>query len=380
MTLPFLKSLQAGTTPPKVVLLPDALFFVRAVAITPGATPAEAAAQIELALETLSPFPPAQLYHGSYWLPGSERALVFAAYRRRFTTDQVSGWEGAELVIPAFAALLGSPVQPATAVIAPSAEGLTALYWENGPVPAKVRFSPLPPAATDEDRARLRDHLLREIGETRRVVDLTVPPAARPAGSDREFAFGAGDFSARLAGSVAAAADVRDRDELASLRRARARDVAIWRAFLAFAALLLLLGLGELALVGAGLWHKTRVAQAAAQRPLVEKIMTAQSISTRIRELSTRRLLPIEMILMVSARKPEAVTFLRTTTSGLYTLSVEAKSTSPAAVSSYQTALAEQPFAEKVEVRDQRSRDNTMTFTLIVTFRPAALAPAATAP
>jgi len=39
-------------------------------------------------------------------------------------------------------------------------------------------------------------------------------------------------------------------------------------------------------------------------------------------------------------------------------------------------ALAEQPACAKVEVRDQRTRDNLMTFTLVITFKPEALKPA----
>jgi hypothetical protein len=380
MTLSLLKSLQAGVPPPKVLLLPDALFFVRAVPIVAGATPADAAAQTELALEALAPFPPAQLFHGFHWVPGAEQALVYAAYRRRFTSEQLAAWEGAELVLPAFAALLGGKVEPGTAVLAPSAEGLTAICWENGAVPAKVLFRPLPPEADETERARVRGELLREAGPARRVVDLAAAPGAEASRSEREFAFRAGDFVSRLPAAVAAAADVRDRAELAALRRAQKRDVLFWRVFVGCLALIGLLALGELGLVGAALRQKARVALAGAQRPQVEKIMTAQSITTRVRELSTRRLLPIEMILMVSGRKPEAVTFLRTTTNGLYSLTVEAKSASPAAVSAYQTLLTEQPFAEKVEIRDQRSRDNTMTFTLIVTFRPGALAPTAPKP
>jgi hypothetical protein len=81
----FLATLRAGPPPPKVALLPDGLFFTRAVSVAAGATPGEAASQIELALEAVSPFPIAQLYYGYYWVPGSESALVFAAYRRRFT-------------------------------------------------------------------------------------------------------------------------------------------------------------------------------------------------------------------------------------------------------------------------------------------------------
>ena len=76
--------------------------------------PAEVGLQVELALKTPAPFPLAQLYYGYFWTPGSARALVFAAYRRRFTSEQMADWEGLELVLPAFASLLGGPVAPAT--------------------------------------------------------------------------------------------------------------------------------------------------------------------------------------------------------------------------------------------------------------------------
>jgi hypothetical protein len=52
-------------------MLPDALFFTPSVPITKGASQAEAAAQVELALESLSPFPLAQLYYGWFWLAGA---------------------------------------------------------------------------------------------------------------------------------------------------------------------------------------------------------------------------------------------------------------------------------------------------------------------
>lgn len=376
MTFSLIKSLKAGAPPPKVMLLSDALFFIRAVPVAAGATAAEVATQTELALESLSPFPPAQLYHGFHWVPGAERALVYAAYRRRFTSEQTADWERAELVMPAFAALLGGEIKPATAWIVPSAEGLTAMYWDTSPVPAKVIFRAVAPEATDTERAAVRDELLRLVGETRHVVDLKAEPTVEVSRTEREFVFRASDVTVRVPGSVATTLDVRDRIELAALRRARARDVVFWRVFVGCIGLLGLLVLGEMALGGSALWQKTRVARATAQQPVVDKIMTAQSITTRVKELSTRRLLPIEMILMVGSKKPEAITFLRTTTSGFYTLVVDARSNSPAAVSSYQSLLTEQPFAEKVEVRDQRSRDGMMTFTLSITFRPESLKPA----
>lgn len=375
MTLPLIRLLKSGPPPPRVVLLPDALFFTRSIPVPDGALPADVAAQVELALETVSPFPPAQLYHGFYWPPGAERVLVFAAYRRRFSVQQTEEWEGAELVIPAFAALLGGTAKPGTTLVVPSAEGFTALYWDTGPVPARVAFRPVAPDAPESDSTQARDELLRAAPANRAVI-LAAAPVAATAQNDREFVFMAEAYRSRLPAPVANQLDVRDKTALASLRRARQRDLILWRTFLGITAALVLLGVAELGLLGLGFWQRTRLAQANAQRPLVERIMAAQSLTTRINELSTKRLLPFEMIAVISSPKPAAVTFTRTVTSGLHGLVVEAYATSPDAVSAYQAALTALPGLEKVEVREQRTRDNLMTFTLVITFRPDALQPA----
>jgi len=112
----------------------------------------------------------------------------------------------------------------------------------------------------------------------------------------------------------------------------------------------------------------------------VTNIETAQNLTARINELSTKRLLPFEMLGVVAEKKPKEVTFVRTTTSGLYGLAIEAYATAPAAVSAYQAALSALPSLASVEVRDQRSRDNVMNFTLAVAFKPEAIKPAVTTP
>jgi len=367
-----------GAAAPNVVLLPDAAFFTRALPVSAGATAAEAAAQAELALEGVSPFPPAQLYYGFYWVPGAERALVFAAYRRRFSREQVATWAGAELVLPSFAALLGSEVQPATTLLVPSPEGLTAIHWTDGPVPAAVHFRPLTPEATEADRARARDELVRATAGSRHVVELEAAPvpAAALAGGET-FEFRAGNREARVTAAQAANLDVRDKLELAALRRARARDTLLWRVFLGCAAAIVLLGVGWLGLYGAGFWARARALKVSVQQPVVDQIMTAQNLTTRVNELSSKRLLPLEMISLVSAGKPASIQFLRAQTDGLYTLKVDAQTLSPGEVSTFRSALADLPACEKVEVRDQRTRDNLMSFTLVITFRPEALKPAA---
>ena len=279
MTL--LRTFQAGTPPLKVILLPDGVFFTRTIPIPPASTALDVTAQVELALETLSPFPPAQLYHGYFWPPGAEFALVFAAYRRRFTNEQLEGWENAELVMPSFAALLGGDIRSETTLIIPSAEGLTALYFAQSPVPTKVVFRAMQPDATEADWTRAREQLAASV-PTNRAVVVNAPPVAIAAPNDRELAFQAEAFTSRLPLTVSSALDVRDKEALAGLRRARNRDLALWRGFLAIVALLFLLGVGEFLLLAAAGWSRTRLTQIAAQRPVVERIMLAQSVTTRI--------------------------------------------------------------------------------------------------
>lgn len=378
MTSSLLQQLRSGPPPPAVLLQPDGLFFTRAVPIAPGATAEEAAAQVELALEALSPFPPAQLYHGYYWVAGATRALVFAAYRRRFTSEQVAAWDSAELVMPTFAALLGSEVPAPAVVVYPTAAGLTAIYWDEGPVPTAVvsRMIDAEPDALENERAKLRDEFLQAAPKSRQVV-LAAEPVATSSDSERAYSFRADSLASRIPLEIAASLDVRDKEALAALRRSRRRDIGLWRGFIGLTAALVLLGFGELALVGAGVWRKNLARQAALQRPVVEKIEAAQGVTMRINELSTKRLLPFEMLAAVSVSKPAEIWFIQTSTEGLYGLNVRATSNSPAAVSTYRETLAALPDIEKVDIREQQTRDSAMSFTLVVTFKPAALKPAA---
>ncbi|HEY4990373.1 MAG TPA: hypothetical protein VII09_11225, partial [Opitutaceae bacterium] len=144
-----LNFLRGGPPAPRVAVLPDSVFFSRTVPVPDGATRAEVVSQIGVALESHSPFPLAQLYFGYFWPEGADRALAFASYRRRFTVEQLEEWKGAEYVMPAFAAILGAEVQPATTVILSSENGLTAVHWAKGPVPSLVLHQALAPEATE---------------------------------------------------------------------------------------------------------------------------------------------------------------------------------------------------------------------------------------
>jgi len=373
-----LSFLRAGPPPPKAILLPDGLFFVRAVDVSADPAAGDAASQVALALEAASPFPLAQLYYGHFSLPGEGRALVFAAYRRRFTTEMVAAWDGAEIVLPAFAAVLAGKVGPATTIILASTEGLTAIHWKDGAVPSAVRFRPLAIDVTEEFRARARDELLQAY-ESKAVVDLAGPPAAEPSANDKEVAFRCGEFSSRMPAGAADALDVRDKDELLHLRRERARSVLAWRAIMACLAVAGLLVLGEILLVLGGLWQNTRNTQLHAQAPVVAKIETAQSLADRINELADKQLLPLEMIGAIvgekGERKPESIVFTRAATSGQNMLSVDAQTDNTGDVGVYEDNLKALPILSKVDFKPLRAANNITNFSFTVTFKAGALKP-----
>lgn len=380
-----LRFLRAGPPPPKVALLPDAVFFIRSVPVTKGATPAEAATQAELALEGIAPFPLAQLYYGWFWVPGAENALVFASYRRRFTTEQTAEWEGAELVLPAFAAVLAAEVEPGTTVLLEGAEGFTAVHWSDSQVPTQVLFRPVALETEEDERAKVRDEVLREIGGSRKVIELASPLAADPATSDREIVFRAANLVSRLPAAVAGAIDVRDKAELASLRSARRRDVLMWRVALGCAAALVLLGIGEFALAGGRAWNSVRVRQLKAEKPEVDRITAMHELANRIDDLATKRLLPMEMVIQVigenNERLPGDLQFTRVhaeQSQGLYTLYIEGKTENQAQVTAYEAALKNLTSVQDAKAQFLQTRGSSATFTIKVVFKPGTLNPIAT--
>ncbi len=371
--------LRAGPPPPKVVLLPDTAFFTRVVPVGAGLAAAEAATQIELALEGMAPFPLAQLYYGWFRPDGAEQALVFAAYRRRFTAEQTAEWADAQAVLPAFAAVLGAKTAPGTTILLAAPGSLTAVHWTAPGVPAQVTVRAVAPEASDEERAAGRAELIRGLGGSVQVIDLAAAPAAQPVRGDGELAFKAEGFDSQLPAAIAAALDVRDKAELAALRAARRRDVLLWRITLGCAAALGLLLLGEFALVGGKAWQKVRLGQYDAQKALVEKITGLHEHSSKIDDLVTKRLLPIEMVNLLDEKRPGEVQFTRVQADqarGLYAIVVEGTTSNAAQLNVYEAALKAQTAAidrveNSIQIRGERA-----TFVMTVTFKPEALKPA----
>ena len=61
-----------------------------------------------------------------------------------------------------------------------------------------------------------------------------------------------------------------------------------------------------------------------------------------------------------------------------WSVQIEAQTSNAGDIPVYKTALEQTPGVDRVDIQGQRSRDNVVTFTLIITFKPGALTPAAT--
>jgi hypothetical protein len=128
------------------------------------------------------------------------------------------------------------------------------------------------------------------------------------------------------------------------------------------------------------MWQKTRLKQVEAQSPLVKKIENAQMLTIRIEDLSTKRLLPLEMITWLTEKMPPSVQFNQfktgTMDGGIYQITAEAQTNNAADVTTYQSALeGSKAVFERVEVENHGSRNSLTTFKLTVTFKPEALKP-----
>ncbi|MGC4072709.1 MAG: hypothetical protein QM760_09350 [Nibricoccus sp.] len=362
--------------PPKIVLLPDAQFFSRVVPVGEAVTAADVAAQVELALEALAPFPLAQMYHGHFWKEGAKHALVFAAYRKRFTNEQTEEWHEAEIVMPSFAALLSAKVGRATTILLSSETTLTAVHWSDpADVPDMVVTRPVVPDTDSAGRAALRDELLRAVGESVTVKEPASSASLDLESDEGELAFRAGDVETSFTREELDALDVRDKDDLAARRRARARDLLLWRIFLGSAAAILFAVVLEAAVIGGKFWQRGRTAIVTARAPVVAEIEKANDLATRIEELSTKRLLPFEMIELIKSKQPPSMVFTRvTTTSGaLYTLDLRGQTNVPNDIVTYQSLLNALPECQEVRIVSQQTTSGLSTFQIQVTFKPEAV-------
>jgi len=352
-------------------LLPATRFFVRRIPLVVGQDPV---AQVELALETIGPFTPGQLYYGYCPSQDGTQALVFAAYRRNFSAADTADWTKAHSVLPDFAVWLGEGAKASKGLwLHEHPDFLTILAWDGASeLPAGV----LARETTAESRDKVRADL---IAEARRRFDAGSAEPRILSGTTVAGALGkeglpltAGERSTLLAPPQLRAIDVRDKVELAGQITRQKRDRWIWLAFAAAVA-----GLVGCVVVECGLQvsnlvmaRQRRAQEAKADE--VRKIVQADQLARRMENMAGQSLRPLEMLNVVNNVRPLTLEFSRVVTASTNPrlMEIDAQSSNAADPQDYEGILARTPGIEKVELRDLRTIGGKTTFALSVTFKP----------
>ncbi len=373
MRNPLASLLPAPPPPPPVVLLPGDRFFVRRIEL---AEDADAAGQVELAIEGLSPFSAAQLYFGHIRSADGRSALVYATYRRRFSTEELEPWGDAACVLPEFIGLCAVRPESDAVVVHQGAARITGLAWRGGePLPAAVLVREWPEAeqmtfvAELRERAGLPPTVPVQVlqGElTGNVIDGGA--VALSAGENEPLA---------LAPEALDQADVREDAFLEARRRDARRDMLLWRALLGAAALLALAAFLDAGAAFFSWQAERREARIEAQTPEVEHLETADSLAHRIAELSDRRLMPFEMLAHINPTRPASVEFQRAVIKDVNKIEIAARTNNAGDVDGYARALRSLPALAAVDTSGVQTRNNVTTFMLALTFRPEQLRAAA---
>jgi len=344
------------------------VFFVRRVALVPAEP---AGPQIALALEAMAPFPPEQLYAGYLAASDGAAALIFAAFRRRFTPEDTEAWEGAHFVTAEFAPLLAArPGQGDDAVLYVNEGRAQVLVWRRGEeLPGVVLCRETGEAGAEGvlAAALARAGLAAEAVTLKRLDGALALSAAAPGGAlqgrvraTQELVWPTG---------WSATGDVRDPDFLAARRQAQLRDLWLWRGLLGAAALLLFVALLDLGSGILGAVAKRRHALVKAQTEDVRHIETSEALAKRIAELSEKRLMPFEMMALINPARPETIVFQRAITRGLLKLEIEAQASNAEAVGKYANELKTLPGVATAAARGIQARGGVTSFILDVEFK-----------
>lgn len=361
---------------PGVVLLPGDRFFVRRI---PLQADAPLAAQIELALETLSPFAPEHLLSGHLIDAKKTHALIYAAYRRNFTAADQSDWDNAEAVIPGFLPwIIARPALDlkSRGLLVADANGLTGIAWDDQSELPELILSRRATADSAADERTLLAEFTRRSGigaDAMTSWPADRPLSLQPASDGLQLTIAEREPVA-LPAKTLASADVRDTQVLGQRRRQTARNRLTWRLAAGTLGALALCVAAELGLQGGGFWLQQQRQLIESRAPEISRIESAQNLAARLEQLSANQLKPFEMLAAINRPRPTSVEFVRVSTNGPLQLAVEAQTNNAADLRTYENALHQMPGIAEVDLRDPRMRDGRTSFSLTVTFKAGWLA------
>ncbi len=354
-----------------VILLSGERFFVRRINLVGGTA---MNTQIELALETLSPFSLEQLYHGCVLSETRSHALVYAAYRRNFPAAEQSTWNNTPSVLPKFLYwTVARRAQPGSAaIIHENEDHITAIAWDEV---SELPYLILSRSINGDNAAETRAQLLAEVS---RRTGIPTDQINQKRGKISAVSFdkngltltGLEDQRVNLPTANLAHADIRDKGLLATRQNEQRQTTLLWRLFATAVIALAACGVIEGGLQVSSVILSGKKEQLAAQAPAVQQIESAQVLATKLEKMTAQQLRPFEMLAVINRSRPASVEFLRVSTNGPLRLDIEAQTKDAGDLRNYENALRQTAGIEQVELRDPRMRSGRTSFQLRVSFKP----------
>ncbi len=354
-----------------VILLAGDRFFVRRIGL---AANAPIGPQVELALETLAPFPLEQLYYG-YLVDYTRRhALVYAAYRRSFTTEEQATWETARAVLPEFVLWGIAPrrSRAGTGSLRATDQVIEAVAWdEASELPTLILTRQVSPETTRRVEAELLHEFKRRSGLADDQINAFQGHVSSLGINKTGLQLNIGEaHQANVPLTALGQVDIRDKTLLATQQAQDRRSNLFWRSFAALAAGLAVCLLVEIGLLGGRALLASQRSKLDANASAVQEIESAQVLAIKLQKMTDQQLRPFEMLAAVNRPRPASVEFLRVSTNGPSQLSIEAQTSEAGDLRTYEEALKSVPGIEKIELRDPRMRAGRTSFQLEVTFKP----------
>ncbi len=358
----------------KASLAPAHYFFCRRIALPEELEESEREGAISLELESISPFPLEHLNFGYIIDDAGKYAFVFAAYKRRFESAEISGWSESEFVVPDFSYALVKERENNGPLMIVSERSVAFFRFDSeSNLPA---FFQALPRENDEDHSS-------DIESLKKVMDL------KPGDGDCRVLISDGSvfedggkirlnatesdsrqtFSTMVERSRFWQLDLRDPEVIENAQGEERRNFILWNSVLGAAAVFLLLLLGELIFGISYGYLSLRKNWNVEQAPFVAHISSQNSTVIQLEQFEESDLMPYEMLEAINPYKPVSVQYSKISTDGPERLVIDANARSVSDANQFKTSLERFPKIDNVLLENMRPLPGGATFRAILTFQ-----------
>ncbi len=361
----------------KTSLAPGHYFFCRRIVLPDDLEESEIEGAVLLGLESISPFPLEHLNFGYVIDSEAKNAFVFAAYKRRFESAEISTWTESEFVLPDFAYALVGESKAGESLIIVSKHSVSFFRFDKASnLPAYFQAIA---RENDENYSDDIERLKQQVGkgvnwEACRVLECD-GSASEDGGKIRMTAMDVAtqsSVSSIVDRSRIWQLDLRDPEIIENAKSEERRNYILWNTVLGVAAVFALLLLGEILFGVTYGYLSLRKYWNDEQAPIVAHVESQHSTVNQLLEFEESDLAPYEMLAAINPYKPASVQYSKIVTNGPTRLEITANASSVSDANQFKTRLERFSKIDTVLLENMRPLPGGATFTAILTFHRGA--------